>query len=241
MNQWTPPPRPAEYVEQTLVSAILEGTFAPGFTLPGERDLAAQMGVTRPTLRAALQRLEREGWVTIHQGKPTQVNDFWRQGGLSLLDSLVRYSRDLPVGFVHHLLEVRLALAPAYTRAAVERAPAQVQAQLEPYQDLADTPGALASFDWTLHHTLTVASSNPIYTLILNGFAGFYEEMARLYFQRPEARASSRAFYAALLETVLRGDAREAERISRTVMAESITLWERASEKAGSKVSAGCP
>ena len=236
MNQWTPPPRPAEYVEQALVSAILEGTFAPGSTLPGERDLAVQMGVTRPTLRAALQRLEREGWVTIHQGKPTQINDFWKQGGLSLLDSLVRYSRDLPAGFIHHLLEVRLALAPAYTRAAVECAPAQVQARLETYQDLADTPEALASFDWTLHHTLTVVSANPIYTLILNGFAGFYEEMARLYFQQPEARASSRAFYAALLETARCGDAREAERLCRVVMAESITLWERASEGAGPSI-----
>jgi DNA-binding FadR family transcriptional regulator len=34
---------------------------------------------------------------------------------------------------------------------------------------LDDTPEAFASFDWTLHHILTVASGNPAYTLILNG------------------------------------------------------------------------
>ena len=76
MNHWSAPQRPNDYAEQSLVTAILEGTFAPGDTLPGERALAAELGITRPTLREALQRLARDGWLTIHQGKPTVVNDF---------------------------------------------------------------------------------------------------------------------------------------------------------------------
>jgi GntR family negative regulator for fad regulon and positive regulator of fabA len=225
MTTWSAPQRPAAYAEEALVTAILDGTYPPGSTLPGERDLATQLGVTRPTLRETLQRLACEGWLTIQQGKPTRVNDFWREGGLNVLSALVRYSQRLPSDFVPNLLEVRLAMAPAYTRAAVEHAPAVVIACLTDQGHLDDTPEAFAAFDWILHHTLTVASGNPVYTLILNGFAGFYEQMACLYFARPEARSSSQAFYAALLAAARRADAAAAERIARSVMQESIALW----------------
>jgi GntR family negative regulator for fad regulon and positive regulator of fabA len=228
MANWSAPQRPAAYAEEALVTAILEGTYPPGSTLPGERDLAAQMGITRPTLRETLQRLACEGWLTIQQGKATRVNDFWREGGLSVLGALVRYSEQLPPDFVPNLLEVRLALAPAYTRAAVESSSVIVTECLTDSASLEDAPEAFAAFDWTLHYTLTVASGNPVYTLILNGFAGFYEQMARLYFAQAKARSASRAFYAALLAAARQGDAAAAERITRSVMQESIELWHRA-------------
>ncbi len=231
MNNWTAPQRPAAYAEQALVTAILDGDYPPGSTLPGERDLAAQLGVTRPTLREALQRLERDGWLTIQQGKSTVVNDFWQAGGLNVLSALVRYSPKLPPDFIPHLLEVRLAMAPAYTRAAVEHSAARVVNCLSDCDSLDDAPEAFAAFDWKLHHTLTVASGNPVYTLILNGFAGFYEQMACLYFAQPEARASSRAFYAALLAAARKGNAAKAEQITRAVMQESITLWHKANKR----------
>lgn len=229
MANWSAPQRPAAYAEEALVTAILEGTYPPDSTLPGERDLAAQMGVTRPTLRETLQRLACEGWLTIQQGKATRVNDFWREGGLNVLGALVRYSEQLPPDFVPNLLEVRLALAPAYTRAAVESSAVTVAECLADSASLEDAPEAFAAFDWTLHYTLTVASGNPVYTLILNGFAGFYEQMARLYFTQAVARSASRAFYAALLAAARQGDAAAAERITRSVMQESIDLWHRAS------------
>ncbi len=228
MNNWSAPQRPAVYAEQALVTAILDGTYPPGSTLPGERDLAAQLGVTRPTLREALQRLDRDGWIAIRHGKATLVNDIWREGGLNVLSSLVRYGHTLPPNFISNLLEVRLAMAPAYTRAAVEHSAASVVACLADHTTLSDNPEAMAAFDWRLHHTLTVASGNPVYTLILNGFAGFYEQMASLYFARPNARASSRAYYAALLAAARRGDASKAEQITRKVMMESIALWQQA-------------
>jgi GntR family transcriptional regulator, negative regulator for fad regulon and positive regulator of fabA len=71
--------------------------------------------------------------------------------------------------------------------------------------------------------------------LILNGFAGFYEQMARLYFSQPKARASSLAYYAALLAAARRGDAAKAEQITRKVMLESIALWQQASKTPSKK------
>jgi GntR family transcriptional regulator, negative regulator for fad regulon and positive regulator of fabA len=223
-----PPQRPIEHAEQALATALLDGTFPAGSTLPAERELAPQLGVTRPTLREALRRLERDGWIRIHQGKPTQVVDIWREGGLNVLSALVRFGKRLPPDFIPNLLEARRALAPAYTHAAVERAAGDVVALLERHTTLRDEPEGYAAFDWELHHALTVASGNPIYTLILNGFAGIYQRVAGYYFAQPEAREASRTYYAALLAMARRRSAARAERLTQAMMERSIELWHRA-------------
>ncbi len=229
MGEHSGPIKPAVYVEETLVRGFLNGTYPPGTLLPSERELAAELGVTRPTLREVLQRLARDGWIVIRHGKQTQVNDFWRRGGLRVLSSIVRYGETLPPGFVRQLLEVREVMAPAYTRAAVEREPEQVVALLEPHAELPDTPEAFASFDWKVQHRLTELSGNPIYSLILNGFEDFYERIARIYFDPPEARDASRAYYVALLEAARNSDPEAAEDVTRKTMRLSIELWVKVS------------
>jgi GntR family negative regulator for fad regulon and positive regulator of fabA len=221
----TAPLKPAAQAEKALVTAILEGEFPPGSVLPAERDLAVKLGVTRPTLREVIGRLERDGWLTVRHGKPTAVNDVWRSGGLNVVSGIVRHAKVLPPGFVPSLLELRLLISPAYARGAVERSASDVRELLAGHGDLPETAAAFAAFDWRLHHRLTVASGNPLFTLILNGFAGFYERMARRYFRSPEARRTSRRFYADLLECAQYGDAAAAEAVTRAVMARSLELW----------------
>lgn len=229
--EWTSPTKPFDHAERTLITAILEGQFPPGSALPGERDLAAQLGITRPTLREALRRLERDGWITIQHGKPTLVNDFWRDGGLTVLNGIVRYSKQLPDNFVINLLRVRLDMAPTYTRLAVECDPDAVIALLDQHESLDDTPEAYAAFDWKMHRLLTTASGNPIYALILNGFKDFYEELARVYFALPEARQASRAYYRVMREAAQRRDGDQAENSTRFIMQASILLWEKSSKE----------
>lgn len=230
MQQRTPPLRPAIYAEQALVTDILNGTFPPGSNLPAERELALQLGVTRPTLREALRRMERDGWLTVQQGKATQVTDYWKDGGLNLLSSLVRNSQELPVNFIPNLLQVRLAMAPSYTRSAVENSHSEIISFLNGSITLGDSPELYASFDWELHKTLTICSNNPIYSMILNGFTGFYEQMGLIYFQQEDARASSQSFYRSLQKAARNEDPQEAEEITRKVMQDSLTLWEKASK-----------
>lgn len=220
--------RPVDHAEQTIVTAILEGRFPPGSILPAERELAALLGVTRPTLREALRRLERDGWLVVHQGKSTAVTDFWTEGGMNVLSGIVRYSQHLPPDFVPNLLQVRLDLAPTYTRLAVERAPAQTLDALAGHDRLAESPAAFAAFDWTLQKTLAVAAGNPIYALILNSFASFYHQLAVLYFSHAESRVSSRAYYTTLAAAARQGDSAAAEEATRAVMRESMRLWQRA-------------
>lgn len=222
---WSAPKRPVDHVEEALITAILKGEFAPGDHLPAERELAGMLGVTRPTLREVLRRLERDGWVLIQQGKPTVVNDYWWEGGLNVISGIVRYSQDLPEDFVHNLLQVRCDLAPSYTREAVSHDALAVAALLDDADTLPDTPDAFAAFDWQVQHVLAVLSHNPVYALILNGFTGFYEKLARQYFAPAEARQVSRQYYADLRSAAEAGDATLAGQVAGEVMAQSIQLW----------------
>src|SRR5512136_1419231 len=133
---WDPPSRPAELAETRLISAILDGAFAIHSSLPAERELAAQLGVTRPTLREALQRLARDGWVEIRHGRPTRVRDYWREGNLGVLGAIAQHQEHLPSSFVPNLLHVRFLLAPSYTRLAFENARPQVAETLAGLTDL---------------------------------------------------------------------------------------------------------
>jgi GntR family negative regulator for fad regulon and positive regulator of fabA len=108
----------------------------------------------------------------------------------------------------------------------VERAGDEVAAFLDGRSILPDTPTAYASFDWQLHRLLTLKSGNPIYTLILNGFANFYEEIAQLYFATADARQLSLQFYDDLAQAAAAHDADAAEHLARTVMEASVQLWD---------------
>jgi GntR family negative regulator for fad regulon and positive regulator of fabA len=227
MNRFSAPKRPAAHAEQSLITVILDGTYSPGSVLPGEREMSQQLGITRPTLRETLQRMERDGWITIRHGKYTVVNDYWNDGGLGVLNGLFRYGKKLPENFVTNLLEIRMNVAPYYTRSAVERAPEVINDYLAEARDLEDTAEELASFDWMLHKTLAQNSGNPLYTLILNGFTEFYQNMAQIYFSTAGARKRSFCFYKDLLRTVKHHNPDAAEKISREMMKESIAIWQR--------------
>ena len=229
MTKWNRVQKPAEIAEQRLLEAILSGHFAVNTNLPGERDLAAQVGVTRPTLREALQRLARDGWLDIQHGKPTRVRDYWQEGNMGVLSTLAQMPSQQSPDFVTHLLEIRVLLAPAYTRQAMEQSASEIAALLADYAELEDTPAAFARADWELHHLLTLRAANPIFRLLLNSFQNIYQVMGEHYFVPAENRNRSRAFYSELLNCAKRNAYLKAETLTRDVMEESLALWKKTS------------
>jgi len=219
------PLRPAQYVEKILVTAILDGTYACGSALPNERNLAEQMGVTRPTLRETLQRLAGEGWITIRHGKPTVVNDYWQEGGLRLLGTLSKYSEFLPVGFITHLLEVRLTMLPAVAGRAVRFQPEIILDYLAEVRNLAEDAEAFADYDWKLQILMARNSQNPVFSLILNDFAQVFADMALRYFNQDKARRASREYYHELTRAI-ENHAGIVEDIVKKAMAQSISIWQ---------------
>ena len=224
---WVTPKKPTDLAEEQLLAAILNGSFPIGGALPPERELAQALGITRPTLREALQRLSRDGWIEIHQGKSTIVADFWKDGNLIMLNALSRQPEALTPAFILNLLEVRAVLAPAYSRLAFARASKELADFLEAYTHLADTPEAYAQADQELHHQLTLFSGNPIFTLIYNGFRKLSFQAGLDYFASAEARGSSREYYEGLLQDALHEDADSAASRTAKVMQDSLDFWQK--------------
>ena len=224
------PLRPMETAEHRLIARILDGTYSIGMRLPPERDLAAQLGVTRPTLREAMRHLEQEGWLRVQHGKPTLVRDFWHEGGLGVLTRIISHQGVIHSDFITNLLELRLLIAPTYTREAVDHQPVLIQMCFakRPLPD-ADA-AAYAAFDWMLQRTITAASGNVIFPLLLNGFADFYEHMALIYFQPIEARAASADYYDALNDAVQQRDSAAAFTLTQDVMRLSMDYWRMVSK-----------
>jgi GntR family negative regulator for fad regulon and positive regulator of fabA len=231
--KWETPQKPAEIAESRLIKAILDDDFPVESTLPAERELALNLGVTRPTLREALQRMARDGWVEIQQGKSTRVKDFWRDGNLGVLSSIAQYPNHLPEDFVLNILQVRQLLAPAYTQLAFERSPDSVGNFFNFHPLLDDTPIEFAVTDYELHRHLTITSGNPIFTLILNGFSKLYIDVALKYFTVPNHREHSRNYYNSLLKLAKDQKSLEAAQLTEQVMSESIELWQTVAEMEG--------
>ena len=67
--------RVAQAVVEQFEQMILHGTLRDGEKLPGERELAEQMEVSRQTLREALKSLEELGLVEAKPGGGTYIAD----------------------------------------------------------------------------------------------------------------------------------------------------------------------
>ena len=222
--------RSSDLVEKQIVNAILVGEYPVGSTLLSERELAKAFEVGRPTVREALQRLERDGWVTCRQGHPAIVNDYWRRGNLTTLVNIVYNHEAVTDEFITYLLELRISLAPSYIRDAVKHHQPKTVALLAHLDQLADEADGYAAFDWELQRNLASLSPNPVYLLILNSFTSFYLLMARRYFSMEEHRRLSMAYYNELLSVALQGDAVEAEKIAKKTMEKSLSLWKNRRE-----------
>jgi DNA-binding FadR family transcriptional regulator len=71
--QTVEPQRLYRQIAEQLRSSIASGEFTPGSRLPAERDLAKQLGVSRPSVREALIALEVEGIIDVRTGSGIYV------------------------------------------------------------------------------------------------------------------------------------------------------------------------
>jgi GntR family transcriptional repressor for pyruvate dehydrogenase complex len=122
-----------ERVAGQLRSLIEAGSLQAGEQLPSERELAEQLGVSRSTVREAVQFLGAMGLVEIRHGSGTFVRP---KGDRDQLPSEWLRWTQRHQGQVHELLEVRRGLEAVAAELAAERA-----------DDLSDIEAALADME----------------------------------------------------------------------------------------------
>jgi GntR family transcriptional repressor for pyruvate dehydrogenase complex len=156
----------SDQIVQQLETMLLEGSFKPGDRLPPERQLAEQLGVSRPSLREAIQKLAARGLLVSRQGGGTYVtarldNSFaepWQE----MLGKHPELHRDV--------LEFRRMLEGTVAQMAAERATeadrahiGKLYAQMEAAHAKADLD-VTSKIDVLFHQALADAAHNALFT-----------------------------------------------------------------------------
>jgi len=100
---------------------ILSGKIKIGQKLPSERELALQLGVSRPVVHEGLVELASRGMVSLKPRFGATVNDYRKEGSITLLASLIGYQKGkLEPELLESLLQMRQLLEPAFARFAAQ-------------------------------------------------------------------------------------------------------------------------
>lgn len=119
MSESPAPPRRTQLAADRIRDDILRGSYRPGERLPGERDMAARLGVNRGAVREALKTLELQGLVTTRPGGTT-VRAL-QEAGIDVVRHLLRIDGVPNRSFIAQLLDVHEMLVAGAARLAVER------------------------------------------------------------------------------------------------------------------------
>jgi GntR family transcriptional regulator, transcriptional repressor for pyruvate dehydrogenase complex len=107
----------AQIAEQIRAS-ILAGEFTPGDKLPPERELAEMFGVSRPSVREALNILSSAGFVESYQGGGTVIKSLVETVNGNPLTELIKMERERALD----VIEVRKGLESWTAYYAAKRA-----------------------------------------------------------------------------------------------------------------------
>jgi GntR family transcriptional repressor for pyruvate dehydrogenase complex len=162
---------------------IERGALKPGDRLPAERDLAALIGVSRPTVRAGLRALSAMGVVRSRHGSGTFIPSGPPQLGsepLSFLAALHGFTRE-DMYEARRLLEVGAA-GLAAARATQEQLATLAEEVASLFASMNDPQGFLLH-DINFHRAVAAASGNPIVGTLV-------EMVSELYYGRRRETAA---------------------------------------------------
>ncbi|EPJ83007.1 FCD domain-containing protein [Pseudomonas sp. Env-44] len=212
-----------DIVEQ-LEGMILEGTLKSGERLPAERALAERFGVSRPSLREAIQKLAAKGLLVSRQGGGNYVVDSlgstFSDPLLHLLESNPEAQRDL-LEF-RQTLEASCAYYAALRATEVDRE--RLTAAFETLQDCyarADEVSRVeeGAADARFHLAIAEASHNAV---LLHTIRGLFDLLKRnvvtniggMYQQRTETRDMLINQHRDLYLAIIEGRAEQARDVS---------------------------
>jgi GntR family transcriptional repressor for pyruvate dehydrogenase complex len=183
-----------EEIANRLGSAIRRGILKPGARLPTERDLCAELQVSRPVVREAISRLRSEGLVVTYQGKGVFVGEAGNRRFFRLPAEFGDQRADL-----FSILELWGAVTSMATELAAARRTTKdlkliKQALLD--METAIREGQLgAEADFRFHQEIENATRNPL-------FASFSEFMSSRIQKLMHETRSNTAHFGGLPEEV---------------------------------------
>jgi DNA-binding FadR family transcriptional regulator len=155
-----------------LRDRLIAGSLKPGDRLVSERELATQLGVSRPLVREALRALTMLGIVEIRDRIGTVVT----RPDVSVLNDFFTFALAQQADMVDDVMQARIAIECQAVRLACERASIadferlqRTLAKISETIDEADT-GGMADFEF--HRAIVLASHSETLAVLHNSMAG---------------------------------------------------------------------
>ncbi|MDF6022078.1 FadR/GntR family transcriptional regulator [Streptomyces sp. JH34] len=212
---------------ERIKGMIVSGALAPGDRLPKESELAAELGLSRNSLREAVRALSLIRILDVRQGDGTYVTSLDPQLLLEALSFVVDFHRD---DTVLEFFAVRRILEPAATAmAALRIEEEQLDALSAQLDALGPDPSveALVAGDLEFHRGIARHSGNSVLCSLLDGLSG-PTTRARVWRGLTQEDAVGRTLreHRAILAAMRDRDA-EAARSWATVHVASVEQWLR--------------
>jgi DNA-binding FadR family transcriptional regulator len=168
--------RVSERVAQEIMKMIAAGTLAPGERLPGERQLAEMMNVSRVSVRAALQELKAQGFVSAVQGGGTRITAAPADSDSGLLRLVRADAKNL-----HELAEIRANIevwaAQRAARHADQEQIAEIGRALAAMEDPSRNGQYKGEDDYAFHMAIAKATGSAVYMHLMSTLHDVLEKM----------------------------------------------------------------
>ncbi|MFF5536025.1 FadR/GntR family transcriptional regulator [Streptomyces cinerochromogenes] len=212
---------------EKIKGMIVSGALRPGDRLPKESELAAELGLSRNSLREAVRALSLIRILDVRQGDGTYVTSLDPQLLLEAMSFVVDFHRD---DTVLEFLAVRRILEPAATALAASRIG---EDRLDALAAQLDALGAqpsveqLVAADLEFHRSIVRSAGNSVLCSLLDGLSG-PTTRARIWRGLTQEDAVGRTLreHRAILGALRDRDA-EAARSWATVHIASVEQWLR--------------
>ncbi|EPC01578.1 hypothetical protein L861_17040 [Litchfieldella anticariensis FP35 = DSM 16096] len=176
----------ADEVFDRLYAKLLNGEYAPGESLPSERELMELFGVGRPAIREATQALERLGLVSIQHGQRPKVIMPTASGVLSQIELTAMHMLSSSPQSLEHLKEARaffeVGMVARAARMASDVDIATLEGLLEQQRaELNRDAQAFIKTDMAFHAAIAEITGNPIFAAVsramLDWLANFHASL----------------------------------------------------------------
>jgi GntR family transcriptional repressor for pyruvate dehydrogenase complex len=201
----------SDEIVRQLENMIVNNELSVGDALPPERDLAAQLGVSRNILRESISIMVQKGLLEVRQGSGT----FVASPSIELIrDSLSLFVRFSDSG-LYDLLEARFALEVQIAELAARRSTPQdvdlIVACFDELRQAVDDPDRYIEADIRFHAALARAAKNEILKILLDSIRGAMRENVRvLVTSHPQAVEEAMYYHQRITQAIQQGSATEA-------------------------------
>lgn len=219
-----------DQIFDTIKELILTEQWPAGYKLPSEPELANQLGVSRMSLRMALQKLQTLGLIEVQVGNGTYVKEISVSTYFEEIGSLLTHMASL-----QDILELRIALEGIGIRLAVQRHSPEQMEQLKRCLHnfheavLQYDREKIAKADANFHECIIEMSGNKLLTMIYRlcskTFLDYFKVTTTTTKILPPDYDFSDELHMRIYKALEKGDNEEANRVCIETIEHSTLSW----------------